>query len=102
MFTVTGTIQDTTGEPLHATMDFISKSTPIAGGGIILTNTDKRVRSDPSDGTFSVALGAGTYNVIIAANGQSTMFNIVVPSGTGTATLDTLTTVPLVFPFTQR
>lgn len=99
MITVTGKIEDATGAVLHATIDFISKSTPLAGSGIVTTNTDARILSNPSDGTFSVELASGNYQVTIAANGQSTSFNIAVPSGTGTATIDTLVTTPLAYTF---
>ena len=99
MTTVTGQIQDATGAALHATIDFISKSTPLAGSGVIITNTDTRILSNPSDGTFSAELAAGDYQVIIAAGGQSTTFNIAVPAGSSTATIDTLVSTPLVYPF---
>ena len=99
MTTVTGQIQDATGAALHATIDFISKSTPLAGSGVITTNTDTRILSNPSDGTFSAELAPGNYQVIIAAAGQSTTFNIAVPAGSGTATIDTLVSTPLVYPF---
>jgi hypothetical protein len=97
MFTVTGKIEDTTGATLHATMDFVSKSTPLAGAGIVTTNTDTTIRSNPSDGTFSVGLAAGNYSVTITASGQTTSFNIVVPSSSGTASIDTLVSSPLAF-----
>ena len=99
MITVTGQVQDATGAAIHATIDFVSKSTPLAGSGVITTNTDERILSNPSDGTFSVELAPGNYQVIIAANGQSTTFNIAVPDGGGSATIDTLVTTPLVYPF---
>ncbi|HZQ46823.1 MAG TPA: hypothetical protein VFC07_07430 [Verrucomicrobiae bacterium] len=36
------------GATLHATIDFISKSTPLIGAGVITTNTDKTIRSNPT------------------------------------------------------
>lgn len=100
MFTVTGKIEDASGATLHATIAFISRSTPLASGGIITTNTDKTIRSNASDGTFSLQLAAGNYSVTVTADGQSSNFNIVVPPGNGSGTIDTLVSTPLVFPFT--
>ena len=99
MITITGQIQDATGAALHATIDFVSKSTPLAGGGVVTTNTDARILSNPSDGTFSVELAPGNYQVTVAANGQSTTFNIAVPAGNSSMTIDTLVTTPLVYPY---
>ncbi|HZV32962.1 MAG TPA: hypothetical protein VFB72_00160, partial [Verrucomicrobiae bacterium] len=99
MITVTGAIQTTSGAALHANLDFISKSTPLTGGGIIITNTDASTRSNPRDGTFSVPLAPGNYQVVIRAQGQSSSFNIAVPSGSGTATIDTLLSTPLQYTF---
>jgi hypothetical protein len=100
MSTITGTITDATGAPLHARIDFLSKSTPLAGGGIVTTNTDKTVRTDPTAGTFSVVLVGGNYQVIITAQGQSSTFNIVVPSDNLTYTIDQVTSTPLAFVYT--
>jgi len=99
MITVTGKVEDATGAVLHARIDFLSRSTPLVGAGIITTNSDVSIRSNPSDGTFSVQLAPGNYQVNISAEGQSTSFSIAVPSGTGTASIDTLTTTPLLYPF---
>lgn len=99
MITVTGKIEDATGAVLHATIDFVSRSTPLASGGIVTTNTDARILSNPSDGTFSVPLAAGNYQVTINASGQTSTFNIAVPTGNGTAAIDTLISTPLVYPF---
>jgi len=100
MSTITGTIEDATGTPLHARIDFLSKSTPLAGGGIVNTNTDFTVRTDPTAGTFSVNLVGGNYQVVITAQGQSSTFNIVVPSDSNTYTIDEVTSTPLAFVFT--
>jgi hypothetical protein len=99
MITVTGKIEDATGASLHARIDFISQSTPQVGSGVVTTNTDVSVRSNPSDGTFAVQLAPGNYLVEISADGQTTAFGIAVPSGSGTAGIDTLTTSPLLYPF---
>src|SRR5882724_7111649 len=103
MSTITGTILDATGAPQHARIDFISKSTPLAGSGIVTTNTDKTIRTDPTAGTFSVVLAGGNYQVLITthdAQTESTTFNIVVPSDNLTYTIDQVTATPLAFVFT--
>lgn len=100
MSTITGTIEDATGTPLHARIDFLSKSTPLAAGGIVNTNTDKTIRTDPTAGTFYVVLVGGNYQVVITAQGQSTTFNIVVPSDNLTYAIDQVTATPLAFVFT--
>ncbi len=100
MSTITGTIEDATGAPIHARIDFLSKSTPLAGGGIVNTNTDLTIRTDPTAGTFSVNLVGGNYQVVITAQGQSSTFNIVAPSDNNTYTIDEVTATPLAFVFT--
>jgi len=103
MSTITGTIVDATGAPQHARIDFISKSTPLAGSGIVTTNTDKTVRTDPTAGTFSVVLAGGNYQVVITthdAQTESTTFNIVVPSDNNSYPIDQVTATPLAFVFT--
>jgi hypothetical protein len=99
MITVTGKIEDATGAVLHARIDFLTQSTPLVGAGIVTTNTDVSIRSNPSDGTFSVQLAPGSYQVNITADGETTSFGIAVPSGSGSASVDTLTTSPLLYPF---
>ncbi len=99
MITVTGKIENAAGVTLHATIDFVSQSTPLISAGVVTTNTDKTIRSNPADGTFSVALAAGNYEVAITAEGQATTFNIAVPDGNGTVAIDTLVTTAVVYPY---
>lgn len=99
MITVTGKIENAAGATLHATIDFISKSTPLVSAGVITTNTDKTIRSNPTDGTFSVPLAAGNYQVTVAAEGQQSTFNISVPDGTGAMSIETLVSSPLLYPY---
>src|ERR1700722_7237466 len=99
MITVTGKIEDAAGAVLHARIDFTSQSTPLVGAGIVTTNTDVSIRSNPSDGTFSVQLEPGSYQVDISAEGQTTSFTIAVPNGRGFSAIDTLTTSPSLYPF---
>jgi len=99
MITVTGKIENASGESLHARIDFVSRSTPLVVAGVITTNTDKSIRSNPADGTFAVQLAPGNYTVNISAENQSTSFNIAVPDGSGSASIETLVTTPLLYPF---
>jgi hypothetical protein len=99
MTTVTGKIENAAGVTLHATIEFVSKSTPLVSAGVITTNTDTTIRSNPSDGTFAVQLATGNYQVTITADGQQSAFSIAVPAGDGTASIETLVTTPLVYPF---
>lgn len=99
MTTVTGKIEDASGATLHAQIDFVSKSTPLVAAGIITTNTDKTIRSNASDGTFSVTLAAGNYTVTITAQGETTTFNIAVPPGNATVSIETIVTSPVTYPF---
>ena len=97
---ITGKIENCTTSTLHARIDFISKSTPLVGsGGVITTNTDKSIRSNPTDGTFSVELVAGNYQVVITAEDQTTTLNIAVPDSSATVSIDTLVSSPLLYPF---
>ena len=97
MLTITGKIEDATGATLHARIDFISRSTPLVGAGVITTNSDVSIRSNPSDGTFSVQLAPGNYAVTIAAENQTTTFDIAVPDGSTTVSIETLVTTPLLY-----
>jgi len=100
MITITGKIEDTTGAAVHAQIDFKALSTPqVLATGIVLTNSDPSVKSNPSDGTFTVQLAAGNYAVTITANGFSSQFNIAVPTGTATMTLDEVVTSNLVYTY---
>lgn len=99
MSTITGTIEDAEGNVLNARIDFISKSTPLAGSGIVTTNTDTTIRSDPSTGRFSAQLAAGNYQVVIAAQGQTTTFNIAVPNDNNTYPIDQVVSTPLAYTF---
>jgi len=66
----------------------VSKSTPLVSAGIITTNTDKTIRSNPSDGTFAVPLAPGNYQVTVTADAQVSTFNIAVPDGAGAASIE--------------
>jgi hypothetical protein len=98
MTTVTGTISDALGNPLCVWASFQSRSTPtFATGGEIVANTTKRLRTN-LDGTFSVVLDPGRYTVTYQTSPQTTAFDIYVPTGTGTATIDTLLTAQYTLP----
>lgn len=101
MTTVTGKIENAAGSTLNAKINFKSASTPLAGAaGLITTNTSKTVRSDPATGQFAVALAAGNYTVTITAESLTTTFNIAVPDGSSSLSIDQLVSTPLAFVFT--
>ena len=94
MTTVTGTINDASDNPLRALLTFQPTSAPyIEGSGKIISAQSIQLFSNASDGSFSVALEAGTYNVTIGTNPQST-FGIVVPGTGGPYTIDQLAGLP--------
>ncbi len=99
MITITGIIEDATGANLHATLHFISQSTPLVGAGVVTTNSDIIVKSNAADGTFAVPLAAGNYQVLVSANGKTSSFIISVPSGTATASIESLVSSPLVYTY---
>ena len=92
MTTVTGKIESASGETLHAAITFTSLSTPQFPPTIVEVNTVKRVLSDPSTGLFSVALMPGNFLVTVTAKGLSTSFNIAVPEGDTTISIEELVT----------
>ena len=92
--TVTGIVQDATGTPLWCAIQFTSGSTPmvVAGGTVVTNTTTKRIYTSSTDGTFSIVLLAGTYQVVYYTSPRTTSFNITVPPGAGPMTIDQLTT----------
>lgn len=92
MTTITGKIESASGETLHATMHFISLSTPQFPPTIVQVNTDKRVLSGAADGLFSVQLAAGNYRVSVRAKNLETVFTIAVPDGDETISIEDLVT----------
>jgi hypothetical protein len=99
MLTIIGKIENAAGTTLHARIDFVSRSTPLVGAGVITTNSDVSIRSNPSDGTFSVQLAPGDYQVTITAENQVTAFSIAVPDGSTTVSIETLVTTPLLYTY---
>jgi hypothetical protein len=99
MTTITGKLENAAGETLHARIDFISKSTPLAGAGVVTTNTDKSLRSNPQTGEFSVTLAPGNYRVEINSEGLTTAFDIAVPEGDATVSIEQVVSSPLAYPF---
>jgi hypothetical protein len=99
MITITGIIEDASGANLHATLHFVSLSTPLVGAGVITTNSDIIIKSNPADGTFSVPLAAGNYQVLISAGGKTSSFMMAVPAGSGYASIESLVSSPLVYTY---
>ena len=92
MTTITGKIESAAGETLHAKIYFTSRSTPQFPPTIVQVNTVKRVLSDEGDGTFSVQLAAGNYAVLVRAKNLDTNFEIAVPEGDATISIEDLVT----------
>lgn len=93
--TVTGNILDAEGLPLHATATFTPVVPPfpyIAASGQIYSLAPVVIRPNPTDGSFSVVLNAGTYTVSFGTS-PATTFTIVVPSS-GTYSIDQLAGLP--------
>lgn len=92
MTTVTGKIESATGATLHATITFTSLSTPQFPPTIVQVNTVKRIKSNASTGEFSQVLAAGNYGVVVSASKIETRFNIAVPDGSSTISIEDLVT----------
>lgn len=92
MTTITGKIESAAGETLHARISFQSRSTPQFPPGIVEVNTVKVIKSNASTGEFSVQLAAGNYRVIIRAKNLDTVFDIAVPEGDDTFSIEDLVT----------
>jgi hypothetical protein len=97
MTTITGTLEDTSGSPVHCRVTFKSKSTPLVNGGIIIGTTTKTLKTDRTDGTFSVQLAAGKYNVTYETTPDQTKFEITVPDSNDTVTIGSVTSSLLTF-----
>lgn len=82
MITVTGIIENTEGVPISRLVTFESASTPIdEGGGIITANTTMKIQSSPADGSFSIQLRPGNYNVTYGTTPRATTFQIAIQTG---------------------
>ena len=99
MITITGTVLDASGTAVGgAVLHFLSTSTPIAGSGAVIVNSEI-LKTVANDGTFSQPLEPGDYQVQVSANNKTTKFNLAIPPGSGSATIDTLITSELVYSF---
>ena len=97
MITINGIILDASGTPVQgATIHFLSLNTPLAGAGKIIVNSDIAVIT-AADGSFHTPLEPGGYQVQIVSGDKTSLFQIAVPDGTGSATLDTLITTSLAY-----
>lgn len=100
MTTVTGTIEAPNDAPLHVLVTFALQTPPLflAAGKVVLASP-VLVKTNPSDGTFSVSLEAGVYQVSFAASYGSTYY-ISVPATGGPYTINQLVTSQTVFLYT--
>jgi hypothetical protein len=95
MVTITGQIETAGGAPIARFIHFRSLSTPQAVGVLVITKTTLTIRSDPSDGTFSVDLEPGNYHVTIDTSPDPTEFDIAVAEDLVTADIGDLVTTSL-------
>ena len=100
MTTVTGTIEAPNDAPLHVLVTFALQASPLflASGKVVLASP-VLVKTNPSDGTFSVSLEAGVYQVSFS-NFYGSTYYIAVPATGGPFTIDQLVTPPTVFSYT--
>lgn len=91
MTTVTGFVKNALGQPVNATVLITPSATVfpyVAPDGTIVTGQPVTVQTNGTDGSWSVALEAGTYTVQTIA--PPSLFNITVPNGGGTYTVGQL------------
>lgn len=96
MNTIVGKIEDASGNPLGVVVQFVSQSTPQFSGEVAITNSTLKVKSDPTDGTFSIILEPGYYSVTYFTIPDSTAFTIAVGSGSSTVNIGDIVTSPVV------
>lgn len=99
MTTITGKLENTSGAVVHAWIKIKSKSTPLVGAGIVTGHTTTRFKNNATDGTFSVDLAAGKYDVTYETSPDNTKFEITVPDGSTTMSIEEVTSSDLVFVF---
>jgi len=90
--TVTGTLEDVSGNAVQTRITFDSISAPISDPPNTIVRT-RVVLTNDTDGTFSVTLAQGNYAVRIGSTqvtGFDSQFSIYVPAGAGTYDLTDL------------
>jgi len=105
MQTIIGTAIDSLGRDKGVTIQFVSASTGQVAGQVVTLNTTRTIASNPVDGTFSITLEQGVYQVTFGSHPATTSFTISVPSGTGTLNFGDIVTsaippLPSVIPAT--
>lgn len=99
MKTVTGKILNASGTAQHVRIVFTSTSTPLAASdGTITGETTRIIKSAPSDGSFTIDLAAGSYNVEFQTTPKATRLVIVVPEGAGSVDIQDLIVTSLSYP----
>lgn len=100
MTTVNGYILDADDVPQHVLITFTPLSTPLAkGGGIVIGKPAILTKPNANDGSFSIQLEAGDYDVSFDTK-PVTIFRISVPADNGTYTIDALVTTALTYTYT--
>ena len=95
---------DIDGTPLFAMVTATPLSTPIVlTGGTMISQSVYRVKSNAYTGQWAMALQAGDYRLQFDYNNSlsPTTLQISVPDGSGTASVDTLTSSALAFIYRQ-
>ena len=95
MQTITGTLEDVSGNPLHKVVVIESLSTPQAAAGVVTAQTTLTITTDPTTGAFSVGLAPGNYLVTYQTSPRATSFSITVTGTEGTVTIDEIITSAL-------
>src|SRR6267143_6367356 len=96
--TITGTIQNTSGNPYVTNALFAPLSTPLASGTNIIASTPTNVVA-AANGSFSVTLKQGNYLVTIG-NLRRDSFVISVPNDANSYNVNSLITNALTFNYT--
>ena len=93
MTTITGTVLDLLGNAARVSITFRSLATPLTiSTGAIIPNASAFTFTNAADGTFSIALEPGDYQVTYNAseNTTATLFKISVPAGSTTVDISSL------------
>jgi hypothetical protein len=100
MITISGIVKDGFESPVHCLVTVTSKSTPLSeAGGAVTAATLTKLKTDKDTGEFELILHAGVYEIKYGATPTTTecLFEITVPTGTDTVTIDEVTSSELTF-----